>query len=214
MRYSYIVLLFYLLLPDMAIAGQLPHQPTAQSAKQVYQHALHLAAQGKPSQAILALQVAHSLLPSSNIWQERMLAASELLSLKEKQGSNLPIAKQNSYLNLAQSYLKTHPFTIKDDAWVVGTLATLCPGAGHAWQGRWQDAGVAALFVFPLLILTLWAAKRRMGPVTVFFAFITLWLWSGTIFSAISLAERGQLESYLVWWQQLWQASGLPGQPW
>ena len=93
-------------------------------------------------------------------------------------------------------------------------LATIFPGAGHAWQGRWQDAWVAAIMVWPMLILTLWAASRRMGPVTIFFAMITAWLWSGTVFSSISLAERGGMESYLLWWQGVWQASGLPGRPW
>ena len=98
--------------------------------------------------------------------------------------------------------------------WLPGLLATIFPGAGHAWQERWNDAVVAAIMVWPMLILTLWAAYRRMGPVTIFFAMITAWLWSGTVFSAISLAERGDVEAYLVWWQGLWQASALPGRPW
>jgi len=53
-----------------------------------------------------------------------------------------------------------------------------------------------------------------MGPVTVFFVLTTLWLWSGSVFSAVSLAERGSFEAYVLWWQGLWQASGLPGRPW
>jgi len=63
-------------------------------------------------------------------------------------------------------------------------------------------------------LFTFWADRRDMGPVTVFFAMITAWLWSGMVFSATSLAERGGYELYYAWWQQLWQASGLPSKPW
>ena len=70
------------------------------------------------------------------------------------------------------------------------------------------------MLVWPMLLLTLWAARRHMGPVTVFFALITVWLWSGTVFSSMSLAERASFEAYTLWWQGLWQASGLQGQPW
>jgi len=206
MKYVYMFLTVWLLVPSLAMANG--------NSQQVYQQSMSLAAQGKLSESIVALQVAHALLPAGDIWRERMLAASTLLLMREKQAINLPVTDKNNYLTLADAYVQTHALAAKARTWPVAVLATIFPGSGHAWLGRWHDAAVAALFVLPLLILTLWAAKRRMGPVTVFFALLTMWLWSGTIFSAISLAERGNFETYILLWQQLWQASALPGRPW
>jgi len=205
MKYGYI-LLCCLLLPWQAAGSE--------NSERVYQQSLNLAVQGKLSEAIVALQAASAMLPQENIWRKRMLAASILLRMRDKQTVILPVSKQNNYLQLASVYVQTHPQSETMRIWPVALLASILPGAGHAWQGRWRDAGVAALFVLPLLILTLWAARRKMGPVTVFFALLTLWLWSGTIFSAISLAERGHVELYMQWWQHVWQASALPRQPW
>ena len=53
-----------------------------------------------------------------------------------------------------------------------------------------------------------------MGPVTAFFALVTAWLWSGSVFSAIALAERGGMEAYLDWWRELWRFAAIPGRPW
>jgi len=193
----------------------LPSQATASEASQrVYQQSINMASQGKLSEAIVALQAASAMLPKEDIWRERMLAASVLLHMREKQSETFISSNQNANLQLALTYLETHQQEKPSQVWPAGLLATIFPGAGHAWQGRWGDAAVAALFVWPLLILTLWAARRKMGPVTVFFALLTVWLWSGTVFSAISLAERGNLEVYMQWWQQLWQASALPSHPW
>ena len=184
----------------------------------VYQQSLLLASQGKLDQSIIALQAASAVLPQGDIWRERMLAASLLLTMQKQQLTQLvPLAAikhNNNYLKLAGAYLQENLRPEAIQIWPAALLASIFPGAGHAWLGRWHDAGVAALFVWPLLLLTLWAARRKMGPVTVFFALLTLWLWSGTVFSAISLAERGSFEMYMQWWQQLWQASALPGRPW
>ncbi|MDQ6955301.1 MAG: hypothetical protein Q9M20_07640 [Mariprofundaceae bacterium] len=185
-----------------------------ESAAQVYQVSIELAAHGKRSEAIVALQAASGVLAKEAIWRTRMLAAAQLLSMQQKQLTQLPILENNAHLTLAANYIKNHPQPEAAKVWIVGLLAAIFPGAGHAWQGRWNDAAVAALFVWPLLILTLWAARRKMGPVTVFFALLTVWLWSGTVFSAISLMERGNFEWYMQWWQGLWQASALPNRPW
>jgi len=206
MKFYCVLFSFCMLWSGLAVAND--------NARQVYQQSISLAAQGKLSESIVALQAAQVLLPASDIWRERMVAASVLLSMQSQQATHLNNVERNDYLMVASGYVKTQPLNIQTRIWPVTILAVVMPGAGHAWQGRWQDAGVATLFVFPLLILTLWAAKRRMGPVTVFFALLTAWLWSGTIFSAISLAERGNIEMYITWWQGLWQASGLPGKPW
>jgi len=185
-----------------------------EASRQVYEQAVQLAVQGKSEQAIVALQAASAVLPISDVWKPRMQTAALLLQLKDQQSTQLPQALNNEYLLLAAAYAQSEPQPQVTQRWQVGLLATLLPGAGHAWLGRWHDAGEAALLVWPLLILTGWAARRRMGPVTVFFALLTVWLWSGTIFSAVSLAERGSFELYVLWWQGLWQASGLPGRPW
>jgi len=183
---------------------------------QVYKQALATAASGHESASITALYAASAVLPDNDIWKSRMMAAAMLLDMKRQQ-SVLPPASDtwSANLELAGGFAREIPFIKSSDSnWLVGMMATLFPGAGHAWQGRWRDAFTAVLLVWPMLMLTLWAAKRRMGPVTVFFALITVWLWSGTVYSSISLAERGSVEAYLTWWQGLWHASGLPGQPW
>jgi len=183
--------------------------------QQTYQQAMAKAASGHNNKAVADLQGAASALPAENIWQERMALAIALIEIRQHQGLELPkFNHASAHARLTEAYLKekTRP-ELKSD-WLPGLLATIFPGAGHAWQGRWNDALVAAIMVWPMLLLTLWAGYRRMGPVTIFFAMITVWLWSGTVFSSISLAERGDFEAYLVWWQGLWQASALPGRPW
>jgi hypothetical protein len=193
----------------------LPIQAKASpDSERVYKQSLLLASQGRVSDAVIALQAASAVLMIEDIWRERMLAASVLLIMQKQQTTQAASVGRNNYLKLADVYRQTNLQPQPIQVWPVALLASIFPGAGHAWLGRWHDAGVAALFVWPLLLLTLWAARRKMGPVTVFFALLTLWLWSGTVFSAISLAERGSFEMYMQWWQQLWLASALPGKPW
>jgi len=180
----------------------------------VYDRALQLAAAGNDTAALEHLAGALPLLRPQGPWQGRFEAAMGLLEMRRHAAlrSQLPDGSPESLL--VAGYLQQHPAPQPDSAWAAAVLATLLPGAGHAWLQRWHDAGVAALLVWPMLLLTLWAARRRMGPVTVFFAMLTVWLWSGTVFSALSLAERGNAEAYAVWWSGAWQASGLPGRPW
>ena len=182
---------------------------------EAYQQAIQLAAQNHASQATASLSTLIQALPHQPVWQERMQAARQLINMRMHRQANIPLpSKSNAYLALASSYAENHPQPDETNIWPATVLATIFPGSGHAWQGRWRDASTAALMVWPMLLLTLWSIKRKMGPVTVFFALITVWLWSGTVFSSVSLAERGNLESYLMWCQSIWQASGLPGRPW
>jgi len=179
-----------------------------------YHQALSLAAQGHDSEAMASLSVLAEAMPAEQSWKPRMLAAYELIRIRESMAYQLEGDRSNPYLNLSRAYVVAHAPPDPESTTAVMIAATLLPGAGHALQGRMDDAMTAALMVVPMLILTLWAAKRRMGPVTLFFALITVGLWSGTVFSAISLVERGSAELYSLWWQGLWQASGLPGRPW
>lgn len=183
---------------------------------QVYRQALQMAAAGHEPESVAALHAASAMLPEREIWKSRMLAAAVLIDMKQRRNPALSANDgRNANLALAASYIEKSPLAGQQQtSRPVAAVAALLPGAGHAWQGRWRDATTAALLVWPMLLLTLWAAKRRMGPVTLFFSLITVWLWSGTIYSSVSLAERGTAEAYFTWWQQVWQASGLPGRPW
>jgi len=187
----------------------------------VWQQAMGMAASGDEVEAMAHLSGAVSILPetSNNLWRERMQLAVILLDMRRHQATFAPDLEHQpvaawTETQLARRYLHEHPTPQHVSPLIPGLLGVLLPGAGHAWLGRWRDAGVAAMLIVPMLLLTLWAWKRHMGPVTVFFALITVWLWSGSVFSAISLAERGAAESYYLWWQGLWQASALPGRPW
>lgn len=182
---------------------------------EAYRMAINLAAQGQEQQSITTLSALIETEPAQSSWRERMFAAKQLIRMKTEQQADIPLqSSPNPYIRLASAYVRSHPLLQEIERWPAAVLATLFPGAGHAWLGRWHDARTAALMVWPMLLLTLWAYKRGMGPVTLFFALITLWLWSGTVFSAISLAERGDVETYMIWWQNVWQSSGLPGRPW
>jgi len=190
--------------------------PDAQAGpSQAYRQAMQQAALGHDHAAVTAFASLWEVLPNQSEWKKRMFAAQVLLSMRvNRQTVFVPVIASNPYLRLATTYTANHPQAEEKASWPGVVLATLLPGAGHAWQGRWNDAATAGLMVWPMLLLTLWAAKRKMGPVTLFLALITLWLWSGTLFSSISLAERTSAETYMLWWQGLWQASGLPGRPW
>jgi len=188
----------------------------------VWNGAMQMAASGHLKEAGAHLSGAAAMISgrSNGLWHERMQLAVLLLDMRRKQSVDGALFSATSVSGwpetaLIQHYIQRYPEPESNASPVTaGVLATLVPGAGHAWQGRWRDAAVAALLVIPMLLLTLWAARRRMGPVTLFFALITIWLWSGSVFSAISLVERGTAEAYLLWWQGLWQASALPGRPW
>ncbi len=191
------------------------------SPASVWQQAIGMAAAGDERGAVGYLSGAVSMLPElpHNLWRERMQLAVILLEMRQHRAIVAPQMEHKpaaiwTETKLARRYLHDYPLPKQVSPVMPGVLGVLLPGAGHAWLGRWHDAGVAAMLVMPMLLLTLWAMRRGMGPVTVFFALITVWLWSGSVFSAISLAERGTAEAYGLWWQGLWQASALPGRPW
>lgn len=192
----------------------LPSLCAAATPAGLYGEAIGLAAAADDGEASARLQGAAAMLAAGDPWRQRMLLAAALIDMRMDQQVAFATPENSANATLASAYLKNRPAPQPESRWIVTTLATLFPGAGHAWLGRWHDALTAALLVWPMLLLTLWAAWRRMGPVTVFFALITAWLWSGSVFSAVSLAERGSYEAYLIWWQGLWQASALPGRPW
>lgn len=190
-------------------------RPLHAEPSQAYRQALAMAAEGRDREAVAMLNgAAAALPPAQSIWRQRMRAAARLLDIRRNRATRVTLPEASAAGVLVHRYLRTHPPPAPRPAWPLGLLATLVPGAGHAWLGRWRDAGTAAFMVWPMIFLTLWAARRRMGPVTVFFALITVWLWSGTVFSAVSLAARGDMEAYLAWWRGVWLASGLPGHPW
>ncbi|MFQ5355404.1 MAG: hypothetical protein ACE5DY_02740 [Mariprofundaceae bacterium] len=184
------------------------------NSENTYFEAISVAGKGDDVTAIRNLRNAVDHLSATDPWHARMTAAASMLEMRWQRSASPRFRNAEMHQILVEAHLRQHPIPARQDVWLVGLMATLMPGSGHAWQGRWRDAEVAAFMVWPMLILTLWAARRRMGPVTVFFSLITLWLWSGTIFSAVSLVERGNDEQYILWWQELWLASGLQGSPW
>ena len=188
--------------------------PAHAGGEDAYARILGWAAQGRLAQALAACATARALMaPDADIWTQRIRAACALLALRQRRAVHLAEATTPE-LQLARAWIARHPAPAPRASWPYGLASVLVPGLGHLLLGRKQDALVAAMFVWPMLVLTLWAWRRRMGPVVVFFALITLWLWSGVVFSSVSLAERGDAEDYLRWWAALWQASGLPGRPW
>jgi len=182
---------------------------------EAYQQALSLAAQGDTRSAIAMLRGAESSLPASLPIYTRIHAAAVLLTMQQQRQQQLPDPQGNFHLILALRFLHNAPPPTTERSLVPAILGAIFPGAGHAWLNRWHDAMMSALLVFPMLLLSIWAWRRAMGPVTLFFSLITLWLWSGTVFSALSLAERANYIAYFAWWQSLWQAAALPGHaPW
>ena len=204
-----IALISLVMLPSLASA----------TSQQAWDAAMELARQGSDRQAVAMLHGAALQEEADSSWAQRFEIASQMLELRAKaryrnEYQSLAPMPNNQYAMLMGNWLRQHPLPKAEGSSIPGVLASIIPGSGHAWMGRWGDAGVSAMLVWPLLILTFWAARREMGPVTVFFALITAWLWSGTVFSAVSLAERGDFELYYGWWQQMWNASGLPSKPW
>jgi len=179
--------------------------------KTSYEAILDAAKAGKIDAALQACRAVKPLL-SHGIWDDRVRSACALLAMRKERNARLPDAS-TIQLRLARAWIQQHPPPDAPKAWPYALASAVVPGLGHWLLGRKRDALTAALLTWPMIALTLWAWRRRMGPVVVFFAAITLWLWSGVIFSATSLAHRGALEAYLAWWHALWQASGLPGLP-
>ncbi len=165
---------------------------------------------GDLKQAAAMLRGAAAALAAGDPWRSRMLVAAELFTMRAHRAVRPQVALPGNHGALANRWLQQHPAPKPERTWLVATVATLLPGAGHLLLHRARDALVVVVLVWPMIGLSLWAAHRRMGPVTLFFAMITTWLWSGTVFSAVSLAKRGGLEHYLQWWQALWQAAALP----
>jgi len=180
------------------------------TAQQVWQQALQ---NSDAAQSALMLRSAATVLQPSDPWQSRMRVASELYAMRSSQALRPAQPLTGSYGVLANGWLQQHPAPKAAKTWLIATVATVLPGAGHLLLQRWRDALVVVVLVWPMIGLTLWAARREMGPVTLFFTLITTWLWSGTVFSAVSLAKRGGLEHYEAWWRALWHAAGLPGSP-
>lgn len=177
--------------------------PAAADPGTAYRAAMDLAAQGRDPEAMARLRGALDALPERGDpgeWRGWLASAAALLDMRHDLRLQPTFTEAAPAIERVNGYLATAPGAI--------------PGAGHAWLGRWRDGVKAATLVWPIFALTAWAWRRRMGPVTVFFATVTVWLWSGTAFSAYSLARRGDLHAYLAWWQGVWQASGLPGRPW
>lgn len=198
----------------LLLAGLLLAAPTLEATpQQVWRNALQQAAAGRDAQAAELLEGAAGALAGDDPWRARMDTASILLAMRAQRVTIPSRPLTGAHGILARRWLAHHPAPRPANHWLVGTLATLLPGAGHARLGRWRDALTVAVLVWPMIGLTLWAGHRRMGPVTLFFAMITTWLWSGTVFSALSLAHRGDFEQYQAWWRALWHAAGLPGAP-
>ncbi|MDQ7005105.1 MAG: hypothetical protein Q9N67_09410 [Ghiorsea sp.] len=142
--------------------------------EEVWQESMQLAKIGQDRQAIAVLNGAILQSRQSTVWTQRFDIAKRLLMLrlhaKSNSSYNILIPKSdNQYDMLMKGWLESHPIPQVEASFMPGLLAAILPGTGHAWLGRWGDAGVAAMLVWPLLILTFWAARRDMGPVTVFF---------------------------------------------
>ncbi|MGD2063418.1 MAG: hypothetical protein PVF51_07545 [Nitrospirota bacterium] len=182
-----------------------------------YRAAMTLAEHGKDGEAIARLQGALDALPrgaGAGEWRGWLASAAALLEMRHELRLQPVLTESTPAAGRIQDYLSASPPPARGRPWLPALLGAVFPGAGHAWLGRWRDGITAGVLVWPMVLLTYWAWRRRMGPLTVFFAAVTLWLWSGTVFSAYSLARRGDLQAYILWWQGLWQASGLPGRPW
>jgi len=201
------------LLPCLCTLMAQPCTRAIAGPQDIYHRAVQLAAAGHDGEAAAMLQGAAAVL-NRKPWRVRMQTAAALLAMRRARALKPVLSNDSMQAELVKQRLKAYPAPVKTGAWIPALLAALFPGGGHASLGRWHDAMVAALLIWPMAILTLWAWRRRMGPVTVFFTLLTMWLWSGDIFSVVSLSERGSYEAYMLWWQGLWQAAALPGRPW
>mgnify|MGYP001118828591 CR=1 FL=1 len=76
------------------------------------------------------------------------------------------------------------------DPHVAGILAAMLPGLGHAYLGRWEDAGLVFMVNGAFLAGTLEAIERRNRALAAGMAFAELLWYSGNIFSAVSNAHK------------------------
>ncbi len=74
--------------------------------------------------------------------------------------------------------------------WFSGTVSALLPGAGHLYLGRPRDAGFALLSNGLLLTGTIQAFAKGISGLGAALAVGELGLYSGTIFSAVSLTHK------------------------
>jgi tetratricopeptide (TPR) repeat protein len=76
------------------------------------------------------------------------------------------------------------------DPHVAGILAALLPGLGHAYLGRWEDAGLVFVVNGAFLAGTLEAIERRNRALAAGMALGELLWYSGNVFSAVSNAHK------------------------
>jgi tetratricopeptide (TPR) repeat protein len=74
--------------------------------------------------------------------------------------------------------------------WMAGTLSAVLPGAGHLYLNRPRDAGFALLSNGLLLTGTIQAFSKGLSGLGVALAVGELGLYSGTVFSAVSLTHK------------------------
>ncbi len=108
-------------------------------------------------------------------WEE---AASRLSSL-EREGEWAEISRE---LRRASGQER--------DPHVAGLLAALLPGLGHAYLGRWEDAGLVFMVNGAFLAATLEAIEKRNRALAAGMAFAELIWYSGNVFSAVSNAHK------------------------
>lgn len=87
------------------------------------------------------------------------------------------------------------------------TGASIVPGLGHAYLKDFRTAALAFVFNALFLWATFYAFKQRHWPYVVVFGLVASLLYTGTIFSAKSLAYREakeQRETLFHQWQDLW----------
>lgn len=76
------------------------------------------------------------------------------------------------------------------DPHMAAALAALLPGLGHAYLGRWEDAGLVFLVNGAFLAATLEAIDKKSLPLAGGMALAELLWYSGNIFSALSNAHK------------------------
>jgi tetratricopeptide (TPR) repeat protein len=74
--------------------------------------------------------------------------------------------------------------------WTAGLLAAVLPGAGHAYLGRWRDAGLAFSMNAAFTAATLEAIQKDNPALAGTLALAELIWYSGNIFSAVGSAHK------------------------
>ncbi|RMG91470.1 MAG: hypothetical protein D6703_04975, partial [Zetaproteobacteria bacterium] len=188
MRSVFAIMVLMFLAAGHAFAAE----PVSQTDRMAYESWIAKAAQGDLRSSVKGLNQLAARLPSDSIWHERCQMASLLLEMRRQRSTHLPpIAMPTiSYRLVERKWRQLEQLAPPPPSWLVLAGAVVVPGGGHAIMGRWHDAWVSFVMTGFMVWLTCWAFRRRMGPVTVFFGVMTVWLWGGTIFSAVSLHER------------------------